>query len=425
LSRLAATEDATADGMSPDGSRDLRHVDEDCYSLALLESGVQFHANYVRRDRHETFGELVVQCDHPRARTVEGNVLSRGTFNFSSPTARKQRAQLLGEMSRGLELDWLHLLEELCVKVLAKHSEGEPAVLLRDIPRPPAEDTVNVEGLTLLKRHGVVLFGDGGSAKSYLALFLAGRLAQQGYRVALFDWELAGEDHRERLERLFGPDMPAVWYRRCTHPLVVELDGLRRFARDARLDYIVYDSVAFAAHDKTESADSAIAYFRAVRQIGPGSLHVAHITKGGDANTEKPFGSTFWHNSARATFYVERVGQADDGHEITIRIVNKKANLDRLQPTLGYQFRFNQDRTLVLPTTVADSADPTEKEPLWRRMRDAVRRGPKTVAQLAEELRANAETLDRTIRRKPELFTRLTGADGVTKIALLEQESVH
>jgi hypothetical protein len=34
-----------------------------------------------------------------------------------------------------------------------------------------------------------------------------GHLDQAGMRVGLFDWELAGEDHRDRLERLFGANL--------------------------------------------------------------------------------------------------------------------------------------------------------------------------------------------------------------------------
>ena len=69
------------------------------------------------------------------------------------------------------------------------------------------------------RRHPTIIFGDGGATKSYTALYLAGRMAEQGMVVALFDWELAGEDHRDRLERLFGVLMPQVYYARCERPL--------------------------------------------------------------------------------------------------------------------------------------------------------------------------------------------------------------
>jgi hypothetical protein len=291
-------------------------------------------------------------------------------------------------------------------------------VLLRDLPRPTPDAVLDIDGFRLLKQHPVIVFGDGGAAKSYLALYLAGRLAQRGLRVGLFDWELAGEDHRDRLERLFGPDMPAVWYRRCRQPLIVELDSLRRLVRRERLDYLVYDSVAFAAHDKPEAAESAIRYFSATRQIGPGSLHVAHINRS-ETGEDKPFGSAYWHNSARATYFMKR-GESADGHNLTIGVFNRKANLGALQPAFGFHFAFDDDRTIVTRTSLADVPDLAEKLPLWQRVKHAVSHGPKTLISLAEELGANVETLDRTVRRKNGLFTRVDGQDGITRIALVE-----
>src|SRR5262249_31540918 len=145
-------------------------------------------------------------------------------------------------------------------------------------------------------------------AKSYLGLYIAGQLARRGMGVGMFDWELAGEDHRDRLERLFGPTMPEIWYVRCDRPLVVETPRLRRLSREHGLQYAVYDSIAFASHDKPEAAESAAVYFRSCRQIGLGGTHIAHVNKS-ESGDQKPFGSVFWHNSARATFYVQRAGE--------------------------------------------------------------------------------------------------------------------
>jgi Mrp family chromosome partitioning ATPase len=52
---------------------------------------------------------------------------------------------------------------------------------------------LHVQGIELLRDHPTILFGQGDSAKSYLALWIAGTLAEQGLRVGLFDWELSGQ----------------------------------------------------------------------------------------------------------------------------------------------------------------------------------------------------------------------------------------
>ena len=238
--------------------------------------------------------------DSAGARAVNGNSLSLADFNLSSARARTERARHLGKLADAVEIDWDRLLEEFCQRVLMAEREGRPAVLLREFPRP-VDDHLDVEGIRLHRRHPAILFGDGGTAKSYTALYLAGRLDQRGVRVLYADWEFAGEDHRDRLERLFGPDMPAVTYVRCERPLVHEADRLRRIVQEDEITYVIYDSIAFATDGPPEAAEMASAYFRAVRQIGVGSLHIAHVNRS-DTGDKKPFGSSFWHNGAPSTW---------------------------------------------------------------------------------------------------------------------------
>jgi hypothetical protein len=202
--------------------------------------------------------------------------------------------------------------------------------------------------------------------------------------------------------------------------LVVEVDHLRQKAREHRLDYLVYDSVAFAAHGKAEDADSAISYFRCVRQIGPGSLHVAHITKSGDENDRKPFGSTFWHNSARATYFMKRSAESTDGRDVTVGVFNRKANLGRLLAARGFRFTFEADRTIVTKANVADVSDLGDQLTLGQRMAHLLKGGPLTIAAIADELRAKVDTVAKTASRN-RAFTKMPGSDGVYRIALTEE----
>ncbi|MEK7992572.1 MAG: DnaB-like helicase N-terminal domain-containing protein, partial [Planctomycetota bacterium] len=191
---------------------------DDRYRLTLPSLGIIFEVDRLRRDRHELIGELCVRCNLPGARTFDAS-LSIADFNLSSARARSDRAKLLADRANTRDLDWAALLEEFSQRVLQADRAGQPAVDLRELAKPEADDAIRVEGLVLPRRHPTILFGDGGAAKSYTALWLAGRLAERGMAVALFDWELCGEDHRERLERLFGGlTMPRIVYARCERP---------------------------------------------------------------------------------------------------------------------------------------------------------------------------------------------------------------
>jgi hypothetical protein len=63
---------------------------------------------------------------------------------------------------------------------------------------------------------------------------------------------------------------------------------------------------------------STCAYFHALKKIGLPSLTIAHISKAGENNTQKPFGSVYWHNEARRTWFVKRI-QEEDSDEIDTR----------------------------------------------------------------------------------------------------------
>jgi hypothetical protein len=227
-------------------------------------------------------------------------------------------------------------------------------------------------------------------------------------RVALFDWELAGEDHRDRLERLFGAEMPKVIYARCERPLVYDVDRLRRIARDERIEFAVFDSVAFACDGPPEAAEVAGRYFRSVREIGGGSLHVAHINKGDNAD-KKPFGSTFWHNGARATWFAKASEPSDDVAALTLGLFNRKSNLGPIRHPVGFRIEFGETRTTFVRTDVRDCPEMAESMTVRQRMASVLRRGATEPKALADEIDAKAETVTRIARRYKGQFIILDG----------------
>jgi hypothetical protein len=262
------------------------------YKLTVPEYVATLEIDRLRRESNELIGELCVRCNLPGVRSYDG-ALSVADFNLSSARARQERAKILATRTNfGAKedwIDWLGLIEEFCQRVLVDERRGQSSFDLRDLERPDPQDTIKVAGIEIPRRHPTILFGDGGAAKSYIALYMAGLMAKSGVRVALFDWELCGEDHRERLERLFPDEMPLITYARCERALIHEVDRLRRIVRDGNIEYCFYDSIAFACSGPPESAEIAGAYFRAVRQIGGGSEHIAHVSKA-DGADQKPFG---------------------------------------------------------------------------------------------------------------------------------------
>src|SRR5262249_13708807 len=323
---------------------------------------------------------------------------------------QQDRAKVVKERAKAKGgVDCSGLFELFCKKVFEAERTGDPFVRLRDLPRPERNDDIHVEGLTFPSRHPSILFGDGGSAKSYVALYLAGVLAQRGLSVALFDWELCGEDHRDRYERLFGAEMPAnVWYRRCERPLTIEVDSLRAGVREHQVAYAIFDSIAFACDGRPEDAEVASRYFRAVRSINCGSLHIAHVNKS-EENDKKPFGSSFWHNGARSTWNIQAVEQAGDG-TLRLGFFNRKANLGPLRQAVGYVLTFTPETTEFRRIDVADSPDLAGKLSIRQRMIHLLRQGGSMPAEeIAVEIEADVETVKREARRRKHDFVVLAG----------------
>jgi predicted ATP-dependent serine protease len=158
-------------------------------------------------------------------------------------------------------------------------------VELAEAPMPKTADLFfDVDGFRLLRRHPNLVFSPGGGAKSYLALYLASRLAQAGEQILYLDTEADIATHRLRLRRLFGEKrIYGLLYHRAYQPLAEAVDGLRRLIADRRITFVVVDSVSCAADGPLEESATATRLFQALRRFNCGSLLLAHTQKGGEA----------------------------------------------------------------------------------------------------------------------------------------------
>jgi hypothetical protein len=401
----------------------------DCYTIADPLHGIEYRVSNLRRERSgELVGELSVSSGLIGANDVDG-VLSEGSFNFSSVPARAMRAKILGQAARtNGKINFLQQLEEVCKHTTAAERRGRPGVLLRTVPPAVPDDLYVLEGWKFPKRHLTILFGPGGTLKSYLLLWALGTLAGSGVRVGFVDWELDAADHSLRESLLFGAHRPAVHYLRAERPLIYELPRIQQWKRENDLDYLGLDSIAYGTAAKPEDSENAMAYNRAFRALDCGGMAIAHIRKDAQspAEAEKfPFGSIFWHNSARCTWFAKAAEDtAIEERTKTIGLFNRKMNLSAKLPAIGFAVDFEADRTSIARVDVADVADLAASLPLWQRIRDLVRYGPQTLAEIASELgHKNVDSLDRIVRRQKSVFTKITGRDGIQRIALVDRRA--
>jgi hypothetical protein len=130
----------------------------------------------------------------------------------------------------------------------------------------------------------------------------------------------------------------------------------------------------------------------------------------------------FWHASARATFFLKLA--AEDGDTRTVGVFNRKRNLGRLQSPMGLRVTFSEDHVSLEQTDIAEVPDLAESLPLWQRIKTVVKAGPQTLATIARELNHdNVESIDRIVRKHKKVFTKVSGSDGITRIALVERRA--
>lgn len=380
---------------------------DDGYTWTVPDWPIVFDVSRIRRESQELIGELSVKCFLPGASVISDHILSIADMNFSSLRARKERAGFLQNRAHtNGECDWVGLVENFSQQLIRQERQGDPSVDLRTVQRPPHDDDVRVDGLVMPRRHATILFGDGGAAKSLTALYVAGKLAKRDLAIAFFDWELDAEDHRDRLECLFGPGMPVIHYAKCDRPLVYEVDRLRRIVADHHVDFAVYDSIAVACDGPPESAEIAGKYFRAVRQIGCGSLHNAHINRS-EHSDQKPFGSTFWHNLARSTWFVQALEELP---AVRLGFFNRKRNLGALCRPFSYVVSFGPEGTRFEMVDVGESEELCLKMTIRQRLAELLKHGSMTVDEVAAKLDVKKDSIYKVVDRgKSRQFILLGG----------------
>jgi len=285
---------------------------------------------------------------------------------------------------------------------------GRPGIALRDVGEAPTAGGLVVPPL-LIASDPVILFGDGGSAKSFLGLALAMSTdsgtpyadlpVSRPIKTAFLDFEWQPWPHRRRMQMLCdGGPLPGLLYVPCgaEGPLSSQVERLLRILHEHAIEYIVLDSVALACAGAPEEAAVALDFFQALTRLEVGSCLLAHINRSGDE--ERPFGSTFWHNSARLTWFL-KASQEPGASHLDLALTNRKSNDGPKAETFALHFAFEPARTTIRRTDIAAIPELAGTLPLKDRIRRRLASGAQTVAELADWLDVHPETVRTTLKR--------------------------
>lgn len=301
--------------------------------------------------------------------------------------------------------DWSYVIKTTCLLALERRRLGEPVIDLATAVAEPL--TWRVEGW--IPDSGTTLtYGDGGSAKSLLAMYLAGCIqlgkpflgvpTRQG-TVLFIDFEDDIGEQKRRMQRIArGAEwlsVPHVLYHLAQVPIAEAGPEIRFLCDTHQVDFVIVDSLGYAGAASNDP-EPVMAAHRVLRSLGRPVLAIHHVAKN-EKGDRTPFGSVYHRNSARSCIEVRRVQEPGED-SICVGLYHTKLNAGRPQPPTGARVMFTSDAVIVQPLDPKSIVGLAEGVPLTLRVLDLLKRGAMAPAEIVEELDVDKDKLGGLLR---------------------------
>jgi hypothetical protein len=245
---------------------------------------------------------------------------------------------------------------------------GTPVTPLRFAEMDPPGPRMYVIENLVPKDHTTSLFGDGGSAKSILALSAATAIAGGAARwlgrevcncpVLYADFELDADEQRRRAYQvargvfLDKPPHDLLYVSGLGRPAGEVLKGCLDVCVDEDIGLLIIDSLGIALQGDAESARDVIRFHRQhldpFREMSVTLLVIDHQGKsqaGERYQNKRTFGSVYKENLARSVIQVE---PSDRGKGLlTVKLRQTKHNFGPKAEPFGARLTFTEEKTTV------------------------------------------------------------------------------
>lgn len=300
-----------------------------------------------------------------------------------------------------------------------------------------------VEGL-VPEAYPTILYGDGGVAKSMLALSLGLAIARpdadnwlgvpaQTVPVLYLDFELDDEEQNRRVSQLCvaeGLSMPPeglLYMAALGYGSRDAFDAALAECKEHGVKLMVLDSMGPALAGDAESSKDVIAFFQQVlegfRAAGVSVIIVDHQSKGGESyQSKRAFGSVYKGNLARSTIQAEAKDHTEGS--LTVRLRQNKHNFGSKAEPFGVKLCFTEEM-VTTEAVELDSAELAGENTLndTDRVRHALQDGPAYPDELAERTGLdyrNVKNIVSKLRKKGEIHdTGETNAQGSRQVSSL------
>jgi hypothetical protein len=251
----------------------------------------------------------------------------------------------------------------------------------------------------VLAAYVTLLHGDGGVAKSLLALALAvavagnsrewlGRRVQNG-RVLYLDFELDAEEQARRVHQLCDgaghkiPPKDLLYMSAVGHTTREAFEAAREACNEHAVELLIVDSYAEHARDVIGFHQE---YLEPLRALGTAVLvidHQSRLQAGQSYQQKGAFDSVYKGNLARSVIQVEATERGEG--TLTVRLRQKKHNFGPLAEPFSVRLTFS-DETVTLEAVELKASELAEETTLTapERVRLALEDGPAYPWEISE-----------------------------------------
>jgi hypothetical protein len=334
-------------------------------------------------------------------------------INLSSASAWTELRRTLDAMY-GKDYNWADIWNKAQGMARRWYLEQDRSQDVAEIPEPLGD--VLLAPPFIVADGPTAVFGDGSSLKSYwcftLACCMAAGIPFAGFatpklRTMVVDYEDSASNFRRRIGRIFAGlgavdvDHGYVRYWAAKGiPLADQAEAIKRACEKHGVGMLIIDSAAPACGGDPSEPHTTLAFFSALKKIGLPAVIIAHVSKGSD--TQKPFGSVFWHNESRRTWFVERV-QEEDSDELDVGLFCRKVNDGTKPRPIGFHVEFDgADGPVTIELgNIENTPALVDRTSAQNQVWYALRQGPMTIAELAEVVEADRKTILKVLQRGP------------------------
>ena len=244
--------------------------------------------------------------------------------------------------------DWRATINEALKLLLKKYFAGTPPMNLFDYTPGDEDEPWRIPGL--LHESINVIYGEGGTGKSYVAIIL-GQAIQYGIpvcglqpikgNVCLIDYETTPVDMRKRLLRVNAgfevSETSGLLYIPAAQPIVHMENELMEYIVKHDISFLIIDALSQANAGSLQDDESIKQTFQSIRRLQTSCLLIHHTNKGNEY-----FGSAFIKNYARNLWRLQSA-KSTDQKRMSIQLQQEKENDGPNNGNLGFLMEFFGD----------------------------------------------------------------------------------